>query len=314
MALAYFLGCDYTEGVTGVGIVNALEIVQAFPMRLHSDATDGNTTQPALPGVNSASADISSSSGSATAGAVSDGKYPLEGLLKFKQWLEGYDFSETVLTKQKSKQKAEPLKKNIKLKRQRRGEKGSASKSKIKNKSGEDDMSPSDSDHDASSASSSDSEVGVKDKDHSPGNEAAAAVRNLRTKKGRSKTERGKSESCVDSENPGSTPGPGPSGTEGEIPAGGGSKQSSGEKVPPDLATRLVSVLCSNLSSASYLLLLIFCFLSSALTSSSLALLQYLFGKAHSSARARWSLKGNFPGIDCSVDAYPTKCCIYNNS
>jgi DNA excision repair protein ERCC-5 len=28
VALAYFLGCDYTDGVTGVGIVNALEIVQ----------------------------------------------------------------------------------------------------------------------------------------------------------------------------------------------------------------------------------------------------------------------------------------------
>ena len=28
VALAFFLGCDYTEGVTGVGIVNALEIVQ----------------------------------------------------------------------------------------------------------------------------------------------------------------------------------------------------------------------------------------------------------------------------------------------
>ena len=28
VALAFFLGCDYSEGVTGVGIVNALEIVQ----------------------------------------------------------------------------------------------------------------------------------------------------------------------------------------------------------------------------------------------------------------------------------------------
>ena len=37
VALAYFLGCDYTDGVTGVGIVNALEIVQAFPMRHQSE-------------------------------------------------------------------------------------------------------------------------------------------------------------------------------------------------------------------------------------------------------------------------------------
>ena len=49
MALAYFLGCDYTDGVTGVGIVNALEIVQAFPMRLRNTADDvlpGRTTDP----------------------------------------------------------------------------------------------------------------------------------------------------------------------------------------------------------------------------------------------------------------------------
>ena len=33
VALAYFLGSDYCEGVNGVGIVNALEILQAFPMK-----------------------------------------------------------------------------------------------------------------------------------------------------------------------------------------------------------------------------------------------------------------------------------------
>ena len=33
VALAYFLGSDYCEGVHGVGIVNALEILQAFPMK-----------------------------------------------------------------------------------------------------------------------------------------------------------------------------------------------------------------------------------------------------------------------------------------
>lgn len=32
VALAYFLGSDYAEGVTGVGIVNAVEIVHAFSM------------------------------------------------------------------------------------------------------------------------------------------------------------------------------------------------------------------------------------------------------------------------------------------
>ena len=28
--LAYFLGCDYTLGVKGIGIVNAIEIIEAF--------------------------------------------------------------------------------------------------------------------------------------------------------------------------------------------------------------------------------------------------------------------------------------------
>jgi DNA excision repair protein ERCC-5 len=36
VALAYFLGSDYCEGVNGVGIVNALEILQAFPMKSSS--------------------------------------------------------------------------------------------------------------------------------------------------------------------------------------------------------------------------------------------------------------------------------------
>ena len=34
VALAFFLGCDYSEGVTGVGIVNALEIVQVGSVSL----------------------------------------------------------------------------------------------------------------------------------------------------------------------------------------------------------------------------------------------------------------------------------------
>jgi len=31
IALAMLLGADYTEGVKGVGIVNGMEILQAFP-------------------------------------------------------------------------------------------------------------------------------------------------------------------------------------------------------------------------------------------------------------------------------------------
>lgn len=43
VALAYFLGSDYAEGVTGVGIVNAVEIVHAFPMHGHSTGTGTGT-------------------------------------------------------------------------------------------------------------------------------------------------------------------------------------------------------------------------------------------------------------------------------
>lgn len=58
IALAYFLGSDYTEGVHGIGIVNAMEIIQAFK------ANDGGA---------------------------------LTGLNRFKDWLQGYDFAQEIL-------------------------------------------------------------------------------------------------------------------------------------------------------------------------------------------------------------------------
>jgi DNA excision repair protein ERCC-5 len=33
IGMAYFLGSDYCDGINGIGIVNALEIVQCFPMK-----------------------------------------------------------------------------------------------------------------------------------------------------------------------------------------------------------------------------------------------------------------------------------------
>ncbi len=59
MAFAYFLGSDYTEGVNGVGIVNAVEILQAFPMR-------------------------------------SEAGGPVAGLKRFRAWLEGFDAVQAV--------------------------------------------------------------------------------------------------------------------------------------------------------------------------------------------------------------------------
>lgn len=55
IALAYFLGSDYTEGVNGIGIVNAMEIIQAFPFGASEEEI-------------------------------------LLGLEKFREWLRGYDF------------------------------------------------------------------------------------------------------------------------------------------------------------------------------------------------------------------------------
>jgi DNA excision repair protein ERCC-5 len=60
IALAFFLGSDYTEGVNGIGVVNAMEIIQAFSMKIESGG-------------------------------------PLDGLKKFKEWLQGYDFAAELL-------------------------------------------------------------------------------------------------------------------------------------------------------------------------------------------------------------------------
>ena len=33
IAFAYFVGSDYTEGIHGIGLVNAMEIISSFPMK-----------------------------------------------------------------------------------------------------------------------------------------------------------------------------------------------------------------------------------------------------------------------------------------
>lgn len=69
ISLAFFLGSDYTEGVNGVGIVNAMEILHAFPMKMET-------------------------------GGI------MAGLLKFKDWLRGYDFASDILMDLEAKKKA----------------------------------------------------------------------------------------------------------------------------------------------------------------------------------------------------------------
>jgi 5'-3' exonuclease len=78
VALAYFLGSDYTEGVTGVGIVNAVEIVHAFSMRFEED-TDANI-EAVIP------AQVSDDAKSG----------PLKGLRAFRDWLNGYEFASEI--------------------------------------------------------------------------------------------------------------------------------------------------------------------------------------------------------------------------
>ena len=84
VALAYFLGSDYTEGVSGVGIVNAMEVLEAFPM--HSS--------PSPSSAHPSTTEQSSSSSSSSSSAVAD---TLRGLRQFKEWLQGYDFTSEVL-------------------------------------------------------------------------------------------------------------------------------------------------------------------------------------------------------------------------
>lgn len=62
ISLAYFLGSDYTEGINGVGIVNAMEILQAFPFEKSEEGI-------------------------------------LQGLEKFKEWLQGYDYVAEIMKK-----------------------------------------------------------------------------------------------------------------------------------------------------------------------------------------------------------------------
>ena len=138
VALAYFLGCDYTDGVTGVGIVNALEIVQAFPMRSQSDTTSISNNDNDINCVdnvdnnnnNNNSSDGNNRDNLHNIDKQSHGHYPVVGLLKFKDWLEGYDFRETIIA-QKSKSKSKSKEQNFDKKSD--ADKNQISK-KIKNK------------------------------------------------------------------------------------------------------------------------------------------------------------------------------------
>lgn len=66
VALAFFLGSDYTEGVNGIGIVNSLEILQAFPVKCSQRKISDRSDQGVVKAVE-------------------------VGLGEFKRWVESFD-------------------------------------------------------------------------------------------------------------------------------------------------------------------------------------------------------------------------------
>ena len=80
VALALLLGGDYAAGVRGVGIVNAMEVLRAFPVR--ADADDGADAAAAAPGEGAAAP---GAPGVAVATGVE------RGLRAFRGWLDGDD-------------------------------------------------------------------------------------------------------------------------------------------------------------------------------------------------------------------------------
>jgi DNA excision repair protein ERCC-5 len=92
IALAYFLGSDYTEGIHGIGIVNSMEIIQAFPIEV-------NEEEGSVQGI-------------------------LKSLQKFKEWLQGYDFVKDILEEMKAKElKRQPKQKQNQEKHQKKRKK-----------------------------------------------------------------------------------------------------------------------------------------------------------------------------------------------
>lgn len=83
VTLACFLGSDYTEGVHGVGVVNAMEILSAFKER-HVDGMEKGA-------------------------AVAMDEAVLKTLQRFKEWIDGYDFAAELLADIDKKRNEESL-------------------------------------------------------------------------------------------------------------------------------------------------------------------------------------------------------------
>jgi hypothetical protein len=184
VALAFFLGSDYTEGVTGVGIVNAVEIVQAFPMRFIAPSKEEcSQDQERLdPSRNAEEQEEDEESAVPTRG-------PIEGLKKFRKWLEGYDFADTVRAKQVAKKttpqkndtasegKKRSMKTHAKSKtgrqsKSKKGKRSRTSKSGTKRRAAGGAAGASDDDKSSGNVSGSDSDFVDDDEDQSGYSEA----------------------------------------------------------------------------------------------------------------------------------------------
>lgn len=88
VSLAYLLGSDYTEGVRGVGVVNAMEIIHTFSSQQDEQAKGGKEADDSVSAA-------------------------LLGLRQFKSWLEGFDLSQALGKRGKDKGKGKYRKKTL---------------------------------------------------------------------------------------------------------------------------------------------------------------------------------------------------------
>lgn len=101
IAMAYLLGSDYTEGVKGIGIVNAMEIVDVFGTKQSYETKSVKRKRSRRDNISPAGGFFSSSDGELVSRVVEDNsddqrmlKDALDLLGRFKQWLlEGFDFT-----------------------------------------------------------------------------------------------------------------------------------------------------------------------------------------------------------------------------
>lgn len=116
VALSFFLGSDYTEGVSGIGIVNSLEILQAFPVKCsrHSAELPMDSDMNEKSGPTMLETPLTGSgSGTATLTVAEVTAAVERGLGEFKEWVQSFEPAEYVnslLQKRRNQNEEERLK------------------------------------------------------------------------------------------------------------------------------------------------------------------------------------------------------------